>query len=188
METFDISKIRLIVGLGNIGLDYARTRHNAGFQLVNKIWESQHGSEWKEQSSFKSNISTIRVADHPVILCLPNTMMNNSGEAVSAICKYFQIFAPEVLVCHDDLDISVGEFKIQLAKGPKVHNGLRSIEKILKTDNYWRVRIGIENRPVKGNSSIAGMDYALGRFTTEEDEMLNKTYEEIVAQLFGKNV
>lgn len=184
----DLSAIKLIVGLGNIGEEFAHTRHNAGFIFLDHLQANWPASNWREQPILKSQIATIKELDRPqVMLAKPQTMMNLSGTAVSAICKYYQIFANEVVVVHDDLDIPIGSYKIQFGKGPKMHNGLISIYKLLKTDQFWHLRIGIENRPVKGNKLISGQGYALGRFTPPEIETLQTTNQNIAKELLSSS-
>lgn len=164
-----LDKVKLIVGLGNIGKDYEKTRHNAGFILAD-IFKDRflHNLNWKLDKDMKAEV--IKTAGNELVLAKPTTMMNLSGEAVQAIAKYYGIEPAEILVAYDDMDIQLGEFKLQFNSGPKVHNGLTSIRERLGTNGFWHLRLGIENREVKGNKGIPGQTYALQRFKPQELE------------------
>lgn len=166
MHEFDISEIKLIVGLGNTGLEYERTRHNAGFIFLDSIAQSN----FKEEKKFKALMSE----HNGIKLAKPTTFMNSSGEAIRAISDFYKINPSQILVVHDDLDIKLGEYKLQFDKGPKVHNGISSIENHLGTSEFWRLRIGIDNRTPELKANISGADYVLGRFSSEELEILTK--------------
>jgi PTH1 family peptidyl-tRNA hydrolase len=171
---FQISQIKLIVGLGNVGSNYAQTRHNAGFMFVDLL-----SSQLDPRVNWQSNpkLSADIAKQHNFRLAKPTTMMNNSGSAVAAILKYFELTPSQLLVAHDDMDVPLGKTKLQFARGPVKHNGIDSIEKHLRTDQFWRLRIGIENREVKGNKGIPGMKYALERFAVQEREVLNQALD-----------
>lgn len=187
----DLSKIQLIVGLGNIGDRYAKTRHNAGFLFVDRLveeLEERSGNKvtWSEDSK-KGVIHTS--VPHPLDpasklhIIKPTTYMNLSGRAVSAMMSYYQLSLDELLVVHDDLDILLGDYKIQLDKGPKSHNGILSVNEHLGTSNYWRVRIGVEYRGESGKDMMSGEDYALENFSKREREKLDSVFEGIIQSL-----
>jgi PTH1 family peptidyl-tRNA hydrolase len=165
---FDISKIKLIVGLGNLGAKYSNTRHNAGFIFMDAL--AKHiapDQSWKLHKDLSAEILKLKQC----YLAKPTTMMNASGKAVVAIMNYFkeeEIMPENILVVHDDLDVPLGNYKIQFSKGPSVHNGISSVQKHLGTPDFWRLRLGIENREVKGNKGVPGETYTLQRFTKEE--------------------
>lgn len=171
-DNFDISKIKVIVGLGNIGKRYVTTRHNAGFLFVDRIADNS----FKESGQLESFISEIQVKNNKIFLIKPLTLMNNSGRAVQKFLAYNKILPSETIVFHDDLDILLGKFKIQFGKGPKIHNGINSIENSLATESFWRGRIGIENRTATEKEHIEGVNYVLGRFNQEEISILRSLF------------
>jgi len=131
--------LRLIVGLGNPGRDYEETRHNAGFWFCARL-----AQEWGVSLSFESRFHGIlgRSARN-VWLLLPQTFMNRSGQAVSALARFHRIEAAEILVVHDELDIPPGQLRLKFGGGMGGHNGLKDISSHLGTQDYWRLRIGI---------------------------------------------
>jgi PTH1 family peptidyl-tRNA hydrolase len=172
--------MKLITGLGNPGDKYSNTRHNVGFMFMDLLREQfmyEKGfnvSEWREEDTFKSEISFLKRGSMIVaIFQKPLTFMNNSGDAVSKIVKKFEInISKEFILVHDDLDIPLGSFKIQENKSPKGHNGISSVEDRLGTNEFKRVRIGIENRE---NKNISGEDYVLMKFQDFEEQILEET-------------
>lgn len=188
---FSLTNIKLIVCLGNVGNEYAKTRHNAGFLFADKLVENlSPDAEWHTKSDFKAEYLVIQPDEanklqQNLVIAKPTTMMNNSGEAVQAIANYYKINPVEILVVHDDMDIPLGGYKTQLDKGPKVHNGVDSVERMLRTTAFWRLRIGIENREVKGNKGIPGLKYALQRFGEEEFQKLQVVLQEATDSLLA---
>ena len=159
------------MGLGNIGGRYAISRHNVGFMFLDEL-ASKHSANFDESSKLKCLI-----ARHDgVVLAKPTTMMNSSGLSVSFVKEFYKVDIDNTFVVHDDLDIKLGEFKIQKGKGPKLHNGIESIEFKLGDKNFWRVRIGIDNR--KREDRIPGEDYVLQNFSLDELEK--------VVEVFGR--
>lgn len=150
-----------IVGLGNVGEKYKDTRHNVGFVFVDMYPKSSQ-----------------------VTLLKPDTMMNNSGEAVRKLVDYYKIELNNLYIVHDDLDLRLGEYKIQKGRGPKVHNGVNSVEDHLGTSDFWRVRIGVDNRD-PGNRT-KGEDYVLQNFTSKEAEIIKHTIQKTVDELQSK--
>lgn len=173
---FNLSKIRLIIGLGNIGREYDQTRHNVGFDFVDFLGGTLR---FGEESKLKSLLLSAEVDGNRTLLAKPTTMMNMSGESVSLILKYYNIENDELLVVHDDLDLMLGKYKIQFAKGPKVHNGITSIENRLGTNKFWRLRIGIDNRDASTRDSVPGANYVLARFKQDEQETIDKVFEDV---------
>lgn len=178
--------MKLITGLGNPGKQYANTRHNTGFLFVDALREkflfqdTLFPTPWRLEETFDSDIAFIKHGSVIVaILQKPQTYMNNSGEAVSKIIKKFDI-NPEsdLILVHDDLDIQIGEFKIQVGKSPLGHNGVVDVEKKLGTKNFKRIRIGVENR--ESENRINGMDYVLMRFSKEERTLVDEAIEEAI--------
>ena len=125
------------------------------------------------------------VTDHQsLVLVKPQTFMNSSGQAVSAIATYYKLPAADLFVVHDDLDLRLGEYKIQKAIGPKVHGGINSIEQKLGNNNFWRVRIGVDNRSV--DNRIAGEEYVLQSFSESEREDVDESIEKALQDLKGQ--
>jgi len=176
---FNINHIKLIVGLGNVGNEYAQTRHNAGFIFIDRLsnfWDELLG--WKEEPKLHSLLKRSRA-----LLAKPTTLMNRSGQAVNLISNYYQVQPEEVLVIHDDLDLEIGNYKLQFGRGPKQHNGIVSVEDYLDTEEFWRLRIGIENRDE--DSQIPGKAYVLQKFTHEEQEELITMTDHIIKEYFN---
>jgi PTH1 family peptidyl-tRNA hydrolase len=136
------ANIRLIVGLGNPGADYVDTRHNAGFWLIDDI-AADRGLNFRFEKRFNADECKFRAHDHDVILQKPQTFMNRSGQSVAALARYYK-FAPEqILVIHDELDLSPGTNRIKQAGGHGGHNGLRDIVSHLGSRDFFRIRVGI---------------------------------------------
>lgn len=178
----------LIVGLGNPGGKHEYTRHNVGWlvldQLIREISNfkfliSKQTPNLKLQFSKKFNAEVLRIDN--LILTKPQTFMNDSGVAVFALTSYFKVPTSKLHVIHDDLDIKLGEYKIQLGIGPKVHNGVNSIEEKLGAKDFWRIRIGVDNR--SSADRTPGEQYALQNFTDEERQILDKVIQKVVNEL-----
>jgi PTH1 family peptidyl-tRNA hydrolase len=177
--------MKLIVGLGNIGRQFKDTPHNVGFEFINElrrilILKGYSADAWKNENSFFSEICKIRKDGQTAFLLVkPTTFMNVSGKAVSKLAEKYEF--EEVVIVHDDLDIKLGEYKIQRGKGPKGHNGVLSVENIKGSENYLRVRIGVENRV--DNSAIPGDIYVIKRMSKAELETVNEVISASVSEL-----
>ena len=163
----------LITGIGNPGMKYHHTRHNAGYFGIDAIRQELQFEGFYSDDAFKhdrnlmSETTPIKWAKKDVIILQKSqTAMNKSGKAVKKAFEKYEVNIDEFILFHDDLDIKLGQFKIQKGKSPKGHNGVKSIEDTLGTTDFWRVRIGIDNR--EEGEKIAGEDYVLQRFTKEE--------------------
>lgn len=173
----------LIVGLGNPGEDYEKTRHNAGFLFVNKIAE-------KEKFAVDRKMEAEILKKGELILAKPFTFMNDTGRAVRKIVDFYKIGIENVVIVHDDLDLAFGEYKVQKDKGPKVHNGLKSVEQYLGRTDFMRVRIGVDNRQ-PDISYGTGADYVLSKMSKEELKELDGTIDEAskeLAETLGLNI
>ena len=140
--------IKLIVGLGNPGTEYEATRHNAGFWWVDTAARDLKVSLQPDRS-YHGLVARTSVKGENVWLLEPQTFMNLSGKSVGALARFFKIQPQEILVVHDELDITPGEAKLKLGGSHAGHNGLRDIHAQLGTDQYWRLRIGIGHPGVK---------------------------------------
>jgi peptidyl-tRNA hydrolase, PTH1 family len=161
--------MKLMVGLGNYGDNYGQTRHNAGFMILDQM---VCGVPFREDVKFMADI----VKSDLVWYVKPKTYMNNSGLSVQKIVSYFDIEMTDLMVVHDDLDIRLGDYKIQLGIGPKVHNGILSIERQLKNKNFWRTRVGVDNRSVY-DRTMTGADYVLQKMSGLERDELTRVAE-----------
>ena len=163
--------MKLIAGLGNPGKQYATSRHNIGFLVINRLAKA-NGIELKGRK-FKSRLGKGKIEGHSVILAKPQTFMNLSGEAVSAIAQYYKIIPRDIVVVHDDLDIPFGTIKIKTKGGSGGHHGLDSIIALLHDERFLRVRIGIGKPPPEGNDA----DFVLSPFNDTESAQLEKVIE-----------
>lgn len=133
-------KPRLIVGLGNPGTEYAETRHNAGFWFCERL-SVQLGVSFSSESRFHGRVAHAR--DSRIWLLMPQVFMNRSGMSVGALARFHRIAPAEILVVHDELDISPGQLRLKFGGGLGGHNGLKDISAHLGTQDYWRLRVGI---------------------------------------------
>ena len=141
--------IRLIVGLGNPGAQYQDTRHNAGFWFVDEVARIA-GATLRPEPRFHGLAARVMLDSHELWLLEPTTFMNRSGQAVSALARFYKIAPEQILIAHDEIDLPVGQVKLKYAGGHGGHNGLRDLHAHLGTPNYWRLRIGIGHPGVKG--------------------------------------
>lgn len=173
--------IRLIVGLGNIGTEYANTRHNAGFMFVDEITK-KYGATLSENKKFHGSLGKTRINAEEVILLKPSTLMNLSGLSVSAVMGYFKIEPKEILVVHDELDLPPGGIKLKKGGGLAGHNGLKSIASQIGTQNFLRLRIGIGHPRLKNLSQVVS-DYVLSRPSSEDQELIEKSMGKAIESL-----
>ena len=136
------TEIRLIVGLGNPGSQYEKTRHNVGFWLMN-ILAGKYSGNFKNEPKFKGFLGVITILGHECKLFMPMTFMNLSGEAVRKIASFYKIPAEAILVIHDELDFLPGVVRLKKGGGANSHNGVQNIIDQLGSNNFWRLRIGI---------------------------------------------
>ena len=154
----------LIAGLGNPGREYATTRHNAGWMVVDEF-ARRHGGSWR--SKFSGQLAETRLDGSRLALVKPETYMNESGKSIAAAARFFKVPVEAVLVVHDDVDLDEGRLQARLGGGLAGHNGLRSIAQALGSQEFLRLRIGV-GRPGRGDRrSVA--DYVLAPFAPETD-------------------
>jgi PTH1 family peptidyl-tRNA hydrolase len=155
----------LVVGLGNPGREYERTRHNAGWLVVDELARRLGGS-WR--SKFSGKLAEVRADGSKLALLKPETFMNDSGRSVGATARFFKVEPDALLVVHDDVDLEPGRLQARAGGGLAGHNGLRSLAQTLGSQDFLRLRIGV-GRPGRGDPrSVA--DYVLSPFDPEEDE------------------
>jgi len=176
--------MKLIIGLGNPGKEYEKTRHNAGFILLNEIQKDFNFSEFKMEKKFDAEISEGNVAGEKIILCKPQTFMNLSGKTVRAILDFYKLSADDTIVIHDDLDIKLGTFKIATDSSSAGHNGVQNIIDVLGTQKFKRIRVGIGSATTDEPSCpprlaettacrreagrLGAHNFVLGKFSDEE--------------------
>ncbi len=164
-----MENLHLIVGLGNPGAEYARTRHNAGFLLVEKLAERCRAS-WALEKKFNARIARAELGGRRTVLCEPQTFMNLSGAAVATVMQFYQIGPPRLLVVVDDADLPLGGIRLRERGSSGGHHGLESIEQHLGTRDFARLRIGIGR--ADGAREIT--NFVLGKFGPEEMKLAEK--------------
>lgn len=157
----------LIVGLGNPGVKYRNTRHNAGFCFIEKL-ASRYHAELNAKLRFRSDMGSTTIAGHPVWLLRPKTRMNLSGSAVSGFLRYYQINSSQVIIVHDDIDLPAGSVRLKFSGGHGGQNGVRDIISKLGTNAFARIRLGV-GRPPPG---VSPTNYVLGRPTSHDRELI----------------
>ncbi|MFS8158655.1 MAG: aminoacyl-tRNA hydrolase [Candidatus Roizmanbacteria bacterium] len=170
--------MKLIVGLGNPDKNHLRNRHNVGWMAIDFLSSSLKDYFTKENHSILSTIREFDIKGERILLIKPITYMNNSGESVSALSRFYKIEPKDIYVIHDDLDIPLGQYKVQFEKSPKGHNGILSIEEKLGTKGFWRIRIGVENRT--SENKIPGEKYVLENFTKDEEKTIKEIFNKIL--------
>ncbi len=171
--------MKLVVGLGNPGTAYVGTRHNVGFEAVDAVaerlgWVSSPGAFDRHAKSkfdglaMDGSVQTVSGGDERLILLKPMTFMNLSGQSVQAAMAFHKITPADLVVVLDDLALPCGTLRLRAAGSSGGHNGLKDIQRVLATDQYPRLRLGIDPTPPR----IAGKDYVLGKFTAEQRERL----------------
>ena len=175
-----MESLHLIVGLGNPGAEYAKTRHNVGFLLVEKL-AARWKTDWANERKFSARIARAGRNRRRVLLCRPQTFMNLSGETVRALVDFYQLPRPllGLLVVMDDADLPLGEIRLRAEGGSGGHHGLESIEQHLATREFARLRIGIGRKD--GAREIT--DYVLGKFDPGEAALMEKVLDRAASQM-----
>lgn len=156
--------MKLIVGLGNPGEKYKNNRHNVGHLVIDRLSQM--------------------VNDQELMVKKTSVFMNSSGEEVKKLINRYSLAIDHLYIVHDDLDIKLGEYKIQLGRGPKDHKGLESVDESLGTDQYWHVRVGVDNRDPENRTQ--GERYVLEDFTNEEVVRVEEVVKMVVDELCKK--
>ena len=168
----------LVVGLGNPGNEYAKTRHNAGFLLVERLAQDW-GANWTAEKKFSSRLAKIERNGRKFVLCQPQTFMNASGEALKSVADYFRLPPEKILVGVDDADLPFGEIRLRGSGSSGGHHGLESVEEHLGTRDFPRLRIGIGRKD--GARQITS--YVLGQFAKDEMNLLEKVLARAAEQV-----
>ena len=172
-----------LIGLGNPGKKYAKSRHNIGFLLLENL-SKKYNSNFSLKEKLKSSCSEFTINESTYRLFLPNTFMNNSGDAVRAIVNWYKINLDQVFIIVDDKDLPLGKIRFRKKGGSGGHNGLKSIIEKLQTENFNRIRIGIGSPPsIKGRNNFNTISHVLGNISTEEKIVLDKVYVRVIESL-----
>ncbi len=169
---------RLVVGLGNPGAEYTRTRHNAGFMVVEEI-AARASAQWNFEKKFDARVAKAERSETKLLLAEPQTFMNASGEAVGALVNFYRVPVAGLLVVVDDADLPFGEIRMRPKGSSGGHHGLESIEKHLGTREFARLKVGI-GRTADGRRQIT--NYVLGKFSAAEAKLLEKVIKRAAGQ------
>lgn len=173
--------MKLIVGLGNPGKNYTKTRHNVGFMILDALRNSLDSSEWSLSKKFNAETSGCTVSNEKIILSKPMTFMNASGQSVQMIAHFYKITPKDIIVVHDDKDLKLGDIRVQEDRSHAGHNGIKSIIEHIGTQKFTRVRVGVASENEKKMRDTA--KFVLGKFGLFEkkklEEVMNRSIEEI---------
>ena len=172
-----------LIGLGNPGKKYYKNRHNIGFLLVEKL-SKKYNSDFIRKDKLKSSCSEFKINDSTYRLFLPNTFMNNSGDAVRAIVDWYKINLDQIFIIVDDKDLPLGKIRFRKKGSSGGHNGLKSIIEKLQTNHFNRIRIGIGSpRSVEATNKLNTISHVLGNISLEENSILDKVYKKVIESL-----
>jgi len=172
-----------LIGLGNPGKKYSKSRHNIGFLLLENL-SKKYNSNFLLKEKLKSSCSEFKINDSTFRLFLPNTFMNNSGDAVQAIVDWYKINLDQIFIIVDDKDLPLGKIRFRKKGSSGGHNGLKSIIEKFKTHNFNRIRIGIGSPPlIKGTNEFNTISHVLGNISLEEKSILDKVFRRVIESL-----
>ena len=163
--------MRLIVGLGNPGARYAGTRHNIGAELAEQLCRRYDVTLKRARRPIRADVAELRVDTNQVGIAIPRTYMNESGQAVAPLMRYFRVTPADLLVVHDDIDLPFAKMRVQLGRGAGGNNGVASVIRSLRTPEFWRLKIGVGRPPGRMDPA----DFVLNRFTTVERSDMDLT-------------
>ncbi len=177
-----------LIGLGNPGKKYSNSRHNIGSLLLENL-SKKYNSNFSLKDKIKSSCSEFQINNSTFRLFLPNTYMNNSGDAVRAIVDWYKISLDQIYIIVDDKDLPLGKIRFRNKGSSGGHNGLKSIIEQLQTQNFKRIRIGIGSPPlIEGKNNFNTVSHVLGNISTEEKLILNKVYTRVIESLEKLNI
>ena len=172
-----------IIGLGNPGKKYSKSRHNIGF-LILENFSKKYNLNFLLKDKLKSSFSEFQLNNSTYRLFLPNTFMNNSGDAVRAIVDWYKINLNQIFIIVDDKDLPLGKIRFRKKGSSGGHNGLKSIIEKLQTQNFNRIRIGIGSPPpIQGRGNLNTISHVLGNISQEEKSILDKVYKRVIESL-----
>jgi PTH1 family peptidyl-tRNA hydrolase len=172
-----------LIGLGNPGKKYSKSRHNIGFLILENL-SKKYNSNFLFKEKLKSSCSEFTINESTYRLFLPNTFMNNSGDAVRAIVDWYKVNLDQIFIIVDDKDLPLGKIRFRKKGSSGGHNGLKSIIEKLQTDNFNRIRIGIGSPPsIKEKNNFNTVSHVLGNISNEEKSVLDKVYSRVIESL-----
>ena len=172
-----------LIGLGNPGKKYSKSRHNIGFLILENL-SKKHNSNFLLKDKLKSFCSEFKINNFTYRLFLPNTFMNDSGDAVRAIVDWYKINLDQIFIVVDDKDLPLGKIRFRKKGSSGGHNGLKSIIEKMKTQNFNRIRIGIGSpASINGTNNFDTISHVLGNISSEEKLILNKVYKRVIESL-----
>jgi PTH1 family peptidyl-tRNA hydrolase len=180
MKKSTIETMKLIVGLGNYGKKYDKTRHNFGFMAIDYL---ANNLNWKDEKKFFGQMATGEIAGEKTVFLKPETYMNLSGKAVLAVAQFYKIPAKKVFVFSDDLDLPFGKFRFREKGGAGGHNGLKSIISVLNTQDFPRMKFGIGNELRK---KIPTENFVLTKFSAKELKIIPEITEKAMKEFLIK--
>ncbi|MBR2823684.1 MAG: aminoacyl-tRNA hydrolase [Clostridia bacterium] len=163
-------EVMIVVGLGNPGADYAHTRHNAGFDTMTLL-EKKYGVTLGRKA-LQGLLAEITDGEKKIVLCMPQTYMNNSGECVSQLLHWYKAEPDHLLVIYDDIDLPPGKVRVRREGGPGTHNGMRSIVEHIGTTAFPRIRVGTGDRPAGGDL----VKWVLGHYDPETQKVMDEAF------------
>ena len=181
---------KFIIGLGNPGKEYLKNRHNIGFLLL-ETFSKKYDSKFTLKNKLKSWYSELKINNFTYRLFMPNTFMNNSGDAVRSIVDWYKIDLAQLFIIVDDIDLPLGKIRFRKKGSSGGHNGLKDIINKLQTENFNRIRIGIGSPPINAKTkNLNTISHVLGNISSKESSTLDKVYKQIIesiTQLNDKN-
>ncbi len=175
--------MKIIIGLGNPGKKYEKTRHNVGYKVIDKLNELLNFDEFTEKNKFNALVSEGEYRNEKVILVKPLTYMNLSGRTAKSIADLFKILYHDLWVVYDDLDFEIGKFKIKEHGSAGSHNGMSSIIESIGSHNFPRFRIGIDSRTPEQKTNGSAKNYVLSKFSFKERRLMNQTIEKVAESI-----
>lgn len=175
--------MKLIVGLGNPGKQYQRTRHNVGFMMLDSLHDALRSSgisDWSLSKKFNAEIAGLTVNGEKIILAKPMTFMNESGQSVGLLSRFYKITHRDLIVIHDDKDLPLGEVKVQTNRGHAGHNGIRSIIAHIGTQDFLRYRVGVATTKSAKQDTAS---FVLGKFGIFEKKALRTVSDTVVQEI-----
>ena len=172
-----------LIGLGNPGKKYSKSRHNIGF-LILENFSKKHNSNFLLKDKLKSSCAEFKINESTYRLFLPNTFMNQSGDAVRAIVDWYKINLDQIFIVVDDKDLPLGKIRFRKKGSSGGHNGLKSIIEKMQTQNFNRIRIGIGSPPsISGVNKFNTISHVLGNISSEEKKILDQVYKRVIESL-----
>jgi len=171
--------MKLIIGLGNPGEQFKRTRHNLGFAAVDTLAKELEVGEWQFKKQLNALIAETNLNGKKIVLAEPQTFMNESGQAVRALADYFNVAPKNILIIHDEMDLPLGEFRFQAGRSAAGHKGVQSVIDELKSKDFSRLRLGINTQA----ENIATEDFVLQKFSEAEEKIIAEAVKEAMEEI-----